>query len=345
MTILLLLQSLLLSVSSWYTAPEPPDSAQFVEFLGENPLEVLVFMARSGWIPDFADPETPPVSMLELYHKDADVIAWGTQLMEVPFLTDMTPLLIEFGDELIMPDQESILDNPQLLDSYLRRIQHMIASHGEPDEPERFVEVIIGCWEDLPDDSKSLCLEVLGKLGIDITGDISIDELENSDLRAAARYFSELDREHSFSHDTAETTLERVYIASCNSPDGAALMLSDTSWAVRYNAVLSCDPALLEPVLYDSVPYVALAAAIARNNAQYSDGAAVIRKLAVMEGPVGHLAAAELSIRDTLLLRELMIHPEPGRRAAAQSAWISESTGSESLIQADCAAALLPGSG
>ncbi|MCK4807331.1 MAG: hypothetical protein KAT09_06780, partial [Candidatus Aegiribacteria sp.] len=333
MTVLLLLDSLILSVSAWYALPAPPDSTIFSEALAKEPVEVLIFMARSGWNPEWLDVGELSVLLLQQYPSDAAVISWSALLMEVPFKTELTPVLIEYGDVYIVPDLESIVDNPQLLNAFLRRIQHIVAGGGEPEEQERIVEIITGSWSDLPGDTKALSLEVLGKLGIDITGDIHIGELEDAGLRAAARYCSELGREYTFSVNASETPLERVNIAGCSPPEEVATMLYDPLWAVRYNAVTVCDPALLEPVLNDSIPYVALAAALARRDAGYPDGTAAIREIALMEGPVGYKAAEELGAADTLLLKEFMTNREPGRRAAAQTAWFNDSLPVDSLME------------
>ncbi len=341
MTVLLLLNSLFLSVSGWYTVPAPPDSAVFSEELAEEHSEVLIFMARSGWSPEWLDTAMLSVSMLEQYPSDSALIAWAASLMDVPFRTEITPMLrieitpvlIEYGDSYIIPDMESVVDNPQLLEAFFRRIQHIIAAGGEPEEQERIVEIIIDSWTDLPADTKILSLEILGKLGIDITGDIQIAEMENASMRAAARYCSELGKEYAFNIEGNESPLERIYSAACSPPEEAAAMLYDPLWAVRYNAVTTSDPAVLEPVLDDSIPYVALAAAIARRDAGYSDGTAAIRKIALLEGPVGNMAAEELGTDDMILLMELMTHREPGRRSAAQTAWLSDSLPVDSLTE------------
>ncbi len=333
MTFSILLSSLILGVNTWYTAPAPPDSSELSEVLSENPLEVLVFMARSGWSPDWLDKGFLSMSLLEKYPSDTAVILWAASMLDVPFKTEMTPLLIEYGDEYTVPDQEAVADDPSLLSAFLRRIRHVIAAGGEPLELENTVDLIIASWSFLPGDAKALSLEVLGKLGIDITGDINFEELRNSDMRAVARYFSELGKVYEYHQDTIGFTLDLIYTASASSPDMAVSMLSDPLWAVRYNAVISSDPAMLESVLEDSTPYVALTAAIARNNSGYIDGQTLISELALFDGPVGHMAAEELTAVDTLLLRELMIHPDPGRRSAAQTAWFSDSLPVDSLTE------------
>ena len=333
MTVMLLLNSLLLSVSTWYTLPEPPDSATFSESLSAEPVEVLVFMARSGWIPDWIDPGELSATLFEQYPSDAAVIAWTASLMNVPFRTETIPVLIEFGDDYIIPDIESIAANPQLLNAFLRRVQHIIIAGDEPDEQERIVEIITGSWSDLPLDCKVLSLEVLGKLGIDVTGDIRIEELSDSDLRASARYCSEIGREYAFSVSGKETPLERIYAAACSPLEEAADMLSDSVWAVRANAIAACDPAILEPLLDDPIAYVRLSAALARRDAGYPDGIAAVREIALIEGPVGYMATEELGAADTLLLKEFMISPESGRRISVQTAWLSDSLPVDSIVE------------
>ena len=334
MTIILLLNTLLLSVSSWYTLPAPPDSTMFTESLAEEPVEVLVFLARSGWNPVWFDNVEISVNLLEQFPSDAAVIAWTASLTGVPFGTEITPLLIEYGDIYIVPDLESIHADPQLLNAFLRRIQHTIAAGEEPDEQERIVEIITASWNDLPAPSQALSLEVLGKLGIDISGDIDIEEFGAVNQAAAARYYSELGREYAFTVLGNETPLERIYAAACSPLEEAAGMLSDPLWAVRYNAVSACDPACLEPLLADSIAYVSLAAALARRDAGYPDGIATIREIALIEGPVGYMASEELGAADTLLLKEFMTSPEPGRRIAAQTAWLNDSLPVDSLVEA-----------
>ena len=333
MTVMLLLNSLLLSVSTWYTLPEPPDSATFFESLSAEPIEVLIFMARSGWTPDWIDPGALSATLFEQYPSYAAVIAWTASLMDVPFRTETIPVLIEHGDDYIIPDTESIAANPQLLNAFLRRIQHIIIAGEEPDEQERIVEIITGSWSDLPLDCKALSLEVLGKLGIDITGDINLEEFGEADLRSAARYCSELGREYAFNVCGNESPIERIYAAACSPPEEAAVMLSDPLWAVRSNAVAACDPAILEPLLDDPIAYVGLSAALARRDAGYPDGIATVREIALIESPVGYMATEELGFADSLLLKGFMTHGRPGRRSAAQTAWLIDSLPVDSLLE------------
>lgn len=333
MTAFLLIQCIYLGISSWYTSPVPPDSTNFYEFITVRPVDALVFMARSGYRPELFDVSNFAGTVLLEFPSDSTSIAWAASILEEPFQCEMTPLLVEYGDSCTVPDVEFVKDTPLLLDAFLRRVQHIISTGDEPGEQEKLVEAVCASWAYIPDATRALSLEVLGKLGVDITGDLSIEELEKAGIRAAARYFSELGRVQTFNTSGNETPLERIYLASCSPPQEAALMLSDPLWAVRYNAVTACDPALLEPMLDDSTPYVVLAAAIARRDAGYPDGAAKLSEISLMTGPVGHMAAKELGASDSILLMELMIHQEPGRRAAAQTAWLSDSLPVDSLME------------
>lgn len=333
MIVLLFIQCIYLGIPSWYISPVPPDSTIFYEFIAVRPVDALVFMARSGYRPELFDVRNFAGTVLLEFPSDSTNITWAASILEEPFQCEMTPLLVEYGDSCIIPEVELVKNTPLLLDAFLRRIQHIVSTGREPGEQEKLVEVICTSWSDIPAATRALSLEVLGKLGVDITGELNIEELGSAGIGPAARYFSELGRIQKFNTSGNETSLERIYITSCSPPQEATLMLSDPLWAVRYNAVTACDPALLEPMLDDSIPYVVLAAAIARRDAGYPDGAAKLSEISLMTGPVGHMAAKELGAADTLLLKELMIHQEPGRRAAAQTAWLSDSLPVDSLLE------------
>lgn len=333
MIVLLFIQCIFLGISSWYTAPVSPDSTEFYEYLAIRPVDVLVFMARSGYRPELFDVSNFADSVLLEFPSDSNNIAWAASILGEPFHCEMIPLLVEYGDSCTIPELELVKDKPLLLNAFLRRVQHIIASGGEPEEQEKLVEVVCATWSEIPAATRALSLEVLGKLGIDITGELSVEELERAGIGAAARYFGEIGRIQRFNISGNETPLERICIASCSPPQEAVLMLSDPLWAVRYNAVTACDPAMLEPMFDDSTPYVALAAALARRDAGYPDGAAKLREIAMMTGPLGHMAAEELGAADSLLLMELMAHQESGRRTAAQTAWLSDSLPVDSLLE------------
>lgn len=331
--LLILLQSLIMSMNTWIFAPAPPDSIEIMDALRENPMEVLVFMARSGWSPDWLSPDSLAIHLMEVDSTCSAEAAWSARLLGVPLSTEMTPVLIEFGGESMIPDSQDIIDNPALLDAFINRILHTFAEGCEPLNLEAFVEIISATWDFIPTNTRSLSLEALGKLGIDITGDITPSRIEEAGLSASARYFSTLGIEYNLTPLEMNTVLERIYIAGCGSPETAEIMLDDSIWAVRFSAIEVCDPSIVGELVNDSVPYVSLAASIARNEAGFNDGANRLLDLAITSGPVGNLAAEQLAVADTVLLRELMAHQAPGRRAAAQTAWLNDSIPVNSLIE------------
>ncbi len=271
--------------------------------------------------------------LIEVDSTCAAEAVWSARLLGVPLSTEMTPVLIEFGEESVIPDSQDIIGNPPLLDAFINRILHTFAEGEEQENLEAFVEIISATWDFIPTESKSLSLEVLGKLGIDITGDIAPVRIEEAGISSSARYFSTLGIEHSYNSSEMNTALERIYIAGCGSPETAVSMLDDSIWAVRYRAIEVCDPSLVGELINDTVPYVSLAASIAGNEAGFNDGANRLRCLAVISGPVGNLAAEHLAVADTVLLRELMVHQDPGRRAAAQTAWLNDSIPVDSMLE------------
>ncbi|MFO8184743.1 MAG: peptidylprolyl isomerase [Candidatus Aegiribacteria sp.] len=325
MTIILILQSLLLAASGWYAEPAPPDSASIGRAIEQDPVEVLVFMARSGHVPGWMDRGDFVSAMMEEHPSDSATIIWAASLLGTPFSSGMTPLLVQYGDEWMMPDPSSVSREPRLLDGLLRRALRKTAAGEEIPDMEAVLDLVTRSWNSIPAGSRALSLEVLGRLGIDATGELSEDDLAKAGVARLARYRGETDRECSFDSVPADDPLARIYTAACSPPEEAGHMLDDPLWAVRYNAAMSAAPEALESLLQDPVPYVRLHAAVARREEGFSDGARVLRELAWLEGPVGHMAAEELEAPDAELLQQLMEHPDPGRRAAAQSAWLSDS--------------------
>lgn len=329
----ILLQSLIMSVNAWVLSPVPPDSVEIMDALREDPISVLVFMARIGWSPDWLSADSLATHLLELDSTCSAEAAWSARLLGVPLSTEMTPLLIEFGRESMLPDSQDIIGDPALLDAYINRILHTFAEGEETSNLESFVEIISATWDFIPTCTRSLSLEALGKLGIDISGDIIPSRIEEAGLCASSRYFSTLGIKYDFTSCEVNTALERIYIAGCGSPETAGNMMDDSIWAVRFSAIEVCDPSIIGELVNDSVPYVSLAASIARSEAKFNDGANRLRDLAITSGPVGNLAAEELGVADIVLLRELMAHQAPGRRAAAQTAWLNDSIPVDSLLE------------
>ncbi len=325
MTCFAVLQVILLGTAGWYTEPQPPDSASLQQALDSDPVETLVFMARSGHVPEWIDRGDLVCSLMQEHPADSAAIIWAASLLGTPFASGMTPLLIEYGDSWLVPDPSTSGQNHLLLDAFLKRILHMTAAGEEVSDMEAVLQLIAASWNAVPEASRTLSLEVLGRLGIDATGELSIQQLRTAGAAPLARYFGEIGSDQYFPTKFGDPPLERIYAAACAPPVYTASMLNDPLWAVRYNAAASADSTSIQSLLADPVPYVRFAAAARRRDSGFADGQEVLRELALMDGPVGHMAAEQLGAGDSLLLIQLMEYPDPGRRSAAMAAWLADS--------------------
>ena len=326
MLVLLLLTGLIGNTSLWALSPEPPGPEEVERVLSEEPMSLLLFTARTGWVPEGIRPDSLALELIAADPSCARTAAWAARTAGYPLETQLTPALLEFGDSTVIPAPEDVIRSPELMDAALRRMLHAYAEGGEPDSVPGMVGLVSVMWGSMSLESRALALEVLGKAGVDISGELSLDELLQSGLRASARYFSEIGMAHSFPMGGECLPLDEVYMASCAAVDDAAMMLDHPLWAVRYRAVGVCSVSSLTPLLEDEIPYVVLRAAEIMNDSGYGDeGIQALGRLALLPGPVGHQAASRLGTADSILLLELMNHPEPGRRAAAQSAWLDDS--------------------
>ena len=325
MTLGILLRCILVSSVGWYTSPEPPDSVCWQRAIDEDPLGTLVFMARSGHVPDWLDRPDFIGSLFRTDPSDSATVIWAASLLGSPFASDMTPLLLEYGDTWLVPDPAAVAGRPELLEGFLRRVLHEVAAGGEIADREGVLDLITASWDDVPPPERALALRVLGRLGIDATGELSPSMLLSSGEISAARYYGEIERRVDFRPDPGDPALLRIYAAACASEDNARDMMDDPLWAVRYRAAYSADSVSVRSLLSDPVPYVRFAAASRRMGSGFPDGGETIRELSLIEGPVGHMAAENLGAEDSLLLLQLMDHPEPGRRSGAMTAWLSDS--------------------
>lgn len=316
---------LLASTGNWYTEAHPPDSVSLATALEEDPVDVLVFMARSGYVPEWMDRGEFLQSLIREIPADSLTVVWAASMLGTPFSSGMTPLLIEYGDQWTPPDPMAVSADHRLMDAFMRRILHTLSEGEEVPDLEGILSLAVSSWDQVPRESRSLILQVLGRLGIDATGELTPDRLTDAGPAAAARYFVEIGREEVFDTETIDPPLLRIYAASCVPAEMAGEYMQDPLWAVRYAAAGQADPVTLEQLLWDPVPYVRLRAASGLEEAGKPAGSGTLRELALTDGPVGHMAAEALGAEDSLLLRELMRHAEPGRRAAAQTAWLSDS--------------------
>jgi cyclophilin family peptidyl-prolyl cis-trans isomerase len=230
---------------------------------------------------------------------------------------------VEFAPSSGLPALGDLGDDPALRHAFLLRAQHSIAWE-EPDSlwrtlPSSVAEV----WPLLPDSTRALALEVLGKLGRGDLLEVIDDDPAGVPAHLRLRYLSEVGVERSFPMGGELTPLGAIYMARCAPHEDLELYLDSPYWAVRYTVCERADPTLVLPLMDDPVACVALQAALRRSEAGFRDGGEEVARLAASTpGPVGHLAARALGAEDSLLLLELMRNVEPGRRVAAQETWL-----------------------
>jgi peptidyl-prolyl cis-trans isomerase B (cyclophilin B) len=321
---MLLVSAVLSSPAEWVLAPVPPDSSSVREALEVDPMGVLLVAARTGWFPDWLSPD----SLAACLGEDpalARTAAWAARMAGYPFASCTAAPMMEFGATTLLPTEVQAVTRPELMDAALRRVLHDFAENLEPDSVAPLVQRIGAGWDLFPDSTRSLSLEVLGRLRVDLTGVLDDEQVLLAGLHAAARYWSETGSVHSFPMAGECLPLEAAYIAACAPPREAAWMLSDPRWAVRFRALGRCGAADAGLLLDDPVPYVALTAAVVRRDSGFADGGKRLRELVAVPGPVGALATGLLDAGDSLLLTELMRDGTPAIRAAAQSAWLADS--------------------
>jgi len=319
--ICLMILSILGSTSGWYTMPVPPSEGQVQQALDEEPVQLLLFMTRSGIQPLSVPMRRSAMTILESSPADSALILWACSMMDAPLGGAITPLTVRYGEETRIPDGPSVVRNPLLLNAWLGRILDTMAYSGEIQGKTELLELVRDSWDILPVGVKARSLEVLGRLAIDITGELTTDQLKTAGTARFLRYMREIQAAPDVMPPVS-SPLERLYAASC-SPESR--WLEDPLWAVRYTMAETGDPEMIAPLLSDSVPYVRLAAAAARMEAGYRDGLETLEELSSKDGAVGYLAVEELPARDSLLLMQYMASPDPSRRVAALSAWLEDS--------------------
>ena len=101
MTIILLFAISLQSSPAWYQSPHQPDSTEFRHFMDESPLFCLVFMARTGFRPEWISLDQLIPAAISTDPGSERTVYWSAQLIGEPVQSQMIPSLIEFGDPLL----------------------------------------------------------------------------------------------------------------------------------------------------------------------------------------------------------------------------------------------------
>lgn len=258
--------------------------------------------------------------LLSLEGGYARMASWASWSAGEPLSTGPEPWLLEFGAGEPSPEMLERVEPGQAVESLMMRMLHEFARGGQPTLPVLVDSLVRGELDSLPEETVRLAMQVYGRLG---AGGLEDSPAVRSLTAPLARYLAETGRGIQPEGIPAMPPLARVYAARALPVTALGPLLSDPLWAVRYEAAGRADPTLLQPLLGDTVPYVALRAASRMREAGLPGAEEAIRGLASIPGPVGDQAAAMLGAEDRDLLHELMGSPDPGRRLAAEQAWLA----------------------
>ena len=258
--------------------------------------------------------------LLSLEGGYARMAAWASWSAGEPVPTGPSPWLLEFGAGEPTRGMLARVEPGQAVESLMMRLLHEFARGGQPTLPVLADSLVRGEIDNLSEETVRLALQVYGRLGI---GGLEESPAVRSLQTPLARYLAETGGGIQPDGVSGMSPLARVYAARAVPVTALGPLLTDPLWAVRYEAAGRADPAELIPLLDDSVPYVALRAASRMREAGLPGAAETIRGLASIPGPVGDQAAAMLGAEDRDLLLELLGSTEPGRRLAAEQAWLS----------------------
>lgn len=314
---------LVVSSLSWRMSEEPPQAPRYMIGLLWDPRSTLLYTVRTGAAPNDSGVMDALRKLTRVDGNVARLACWALMTRSEGPSAPWSAASVEFAPPTGLPELGDMGDDPALRHAFLLRAQHSIAWE-EPDSlwrtlPSSVAEV----WPLLPDSTRALALELLGKLG---RGDLleAIDDRPgNLPAHLRLRYVSEIGAERRFPMGGELTPLGALYMVRCAPHEDLELYLNSPYWAVRYTVCERADPTLVPSLMADSVACVALQAALRRSEAGFRDGKEEVARVAASTpGPLGHMAARALGAEDSLLLLDLMGHNEPGRRLAAQEAWL-----------------------
>ncbi len=274
--------------------------------------------ARTGMRPSGI--ENVIADLLSLEGGYARSAAWASWSAGDPLPTGPEPWLLEFGAGEPTQEMLSSVEPGEAVESMMMRIMHELAMGEQPVLPALVDSLVRDELDSLPEETVRLAMQVYGRLGI---GGLEISPAVRGLQAPLARYLAETGGVVQSGDVPGMPPLARVYAARALPPSELAPLLTDPLWAVRYEAAGRSDPSLLAPLLDDPVPYIALRAASRMLEAGLPGAVETIRELASIPGPVGDQAAAMLGAEDRDLVLELLSSPDPGRRLAAEQAWLA----------------------
>ena len=304
------------TAAQWMLEPRPPADSNVAALMEQDSDQALLLFIRTGWIPDDSVLVSRVREMALLRGRTGRLASWACTVCGIRPETALSPGLVELGPETVLPDLDEARRNPDLVHAALLRALHSVSGPTEMQRPQDAVELALACWPQLPDSTKRLALEAAGRF------EVAVPEEKGAGMGLSwTRYCAE----SALSLPTPENRprgLQALYLVRCMADSSLEGMREHPDWFVRHAVAEALRAEDLRPMLDDPVPYVVLTAARRLRSAGIPEGGEALRRLAREPGPVGDMAAAELTAGDSDVLEGLLASPRPARRAAAQSAWL-----------------------
>lgn len=284
--------------------------------------DALATIARTGSLPGCEDPAGFLAEAWKAGVERAEV-AWAAWSSGNPFPVGPSVELLEFGS-----GEPSSLDVEQAgegaAEALLFRLLHSMAAGEQSTLPALVDSILERDAASLPLETLELALQAYGRLGI--SRDFWPPALKSdSSGRPSVRWLRYLSETHCVSESfdpSGMASLARIYAARALPEGDLGPLLSDTLWAVRYEAAARVAPESLGRLLDDEVDCVALRAASRMREAGLDECRNALRRLSAVPGPVGSSAAALLGREDLDLLAPLLSDADGARRLSALQAWM-----------------------
>jgi peptidyl-prolyl cis-trans isomerase B (cyclophilin B) len=216
-----------------------------------------------------------------------------------PFHSTGEPVLIEFGDQFLVPS------DPAMVKPAILRQFHRLAFQMQQEPVSQLAAYIEENWGYLNTETRNLWYEYTGRMELTAPEGTAT----YNTLTSVLRYCSESGSRVPVVETRSLTDLQRFYYVMSLSPDKASSFIDDRCWSVRY-AVIQRNPTAAFQMLDDESPYIRMKAADAAGRAD------LLLELAAFEGPVGHMSLAEVG-QVPILEDSLFGSADPAKRCSA----------------------------
>ncbi len=200
-------------------------------------------------------------------------LALDAMLEGTPFQSAQEPVLIEYGDVFLLPE------NPELVKFAILRQFHRMAFQLSQEPVIQLADYITVNWGYLDTDTRNLWREYAGRTGLPVP----IEEINPDNITSILRYCSESGKQPPTINLLELNDLQRFYYVSSLSPVESLGFINDTNWAVR-NIVMQKNPQSASQMFDDPSLYIQM------NAAKIAGRSDLLMELASTTGPIGHMS-------------------------------------------------------